>query len=193
MEAIPQREVLTVAEFRSALEALQSTDRIRLQKKAAFLAPGSGMEPDDLLQEAVKRSLEENGGRNCPCDVAPMTFLGNVMRSIASHARKEWKRETPSNAGEGDEDNPIGNMPDLALSLEEVVIKRIDCAKMLARIEEMFNKDPKGQAIVIGIMEGWSPQEIREVEPMKENEYVSARKRVRRKLLSEFPKGLTYE
>ena len=189
MEAIPHREVLTNAELRLALQGLCPTDLTRLLKKATFLAPGTGMEPNDLVQEAVKRSLEESGGRRCPRDVAPMTFLGNVMRSIASHARKEWKRETPSNAGEGDADDPIGNMPDPALSLDEAVTKRIDCAKMLARIEAMFNEDRKAQAIVIGMVQGWSPQEIREAESMNEAEYAAAQKRMRRKLLREFPKG----
>ena len=193
MEAIPQREVLTAAEFRSALECLCTTDLARLQKEATFLAQGSGMEPNDLLQEAVKRSLEENGGRRCPRDVKPVTFLGNVMRSIASHERPKWKREAPINTSEGDEDDLIANMPDPAPSPEEVVIRRSDCVKVLTRIEAMFNDDPKAQAVVIGIMEDWSPRQIRDMEPMNEKEYAAARKRVRRKLLSEFPKGLTYE
>ena len=156
MEAIPQREVLTAAEFRSALECLCTTDLARLQKEATFLAQGSGMEPNDFLQEAVKRSLEENGGRHCPRDVKPVTFLGNVMRSIASHARQEWKRETPSNTSKDDEVDPLANSPDPALSPEEVVIGRLDYGKVLIQIVAMFDEDRKAQAIVIGIMGDWS-------------------------------------
>lgn len=193
MEAIPQREVLSPAEMRSALEALQPTDLTRLQKEASFLAPGTGMEPNDLLQEAVMRSLEENGGRNCPRDVKLATFLCNVMKSIASHAREKWKRETPSNSSEGDGDDPIVKAPDPAMSLEEVVVGHLDYGKALAEIEAMFSEDPKAQAIVIGIMEDWTPHEIREMESMSEKEYAAARKRVQRKLLREFPKGLTHE
>ncbi len=189
MEAIPQRVVLTTAELRSALEGLRPTELTRLQKKAAVLAPGTGMEPNDLLQEAVKRSLEENGGRNCPRDVKPAIFLGNVMKSIASHARKEWKRETPSNTGEGDEIDPITNVPDPTPSPEEVVIRHLDGKKERIRIEAMFNEDRKAQAIVIGIMEDWSPHEIREMEPMSKKEYEAARKRMRRKFLREYSKG----
>ena len=193
MEAVSQREVLTAAELRSALEGLHSIDLIRLKKKANVLAPGTGMEPNDLLQEAVKRSLEENSGRNCPGNVKPAIFLGNVMKSIASHAREKRKREPPINLSKDDEDDPTANVPDPRPSPEEVVIRRLDCEKAHTRIEAMFNEDRKAQAIVIGIMEDWSPHEIREMETMSKKEYEAARKRVRRKLLREAPKGLTHE
>ena len=193
MEAVPQRDLLTAAELRSALEALRPIDLVRLQKKANALAPGTGMEPDDLLQEALGRALEENGGRKCPCDVSPVTFLSNVMRSIASHAREEWAREMPIGATEDDEYDPIVDAPDPAPSPEEAAIGRLDHGKTVARIEAMFEGDPKALAIIIGNMEGWSPDETREMEPMSDKEYAAARKRVRRALLREFPKGPTHE
>lgn len=193
MEAVPQRDLLSAAELRSALEALRPIDMVRLQKKANALAPGTGMEPGDLLQEALSRALEESGGRNCPRDVNPVTFLGNVIRSIASHARVEWAREMPTGATEEDEDDPIVDATDPAPSPEEAVIGRFDHGRTIARIEAMFEGDPKAEAIIIGIMEGWSPDEIREMEPMSDKEYAAARKRVRRALLREFPKGPTHE
>ena len=193
MEAIPQREVLTTAELRLMLEALNPTDLNRLQKEATFLAPGTGMEPKDLLQEAVMRSLEENGGRTCPRDVRPVTFLCNVMKSIASHSREKWKREMPSNSSEDEEGDPILKAPDPAPSPEEAVIRHLHGKKVLARILAIFDEDLEAQAIVIGIMEDWTPREIREMESMSEKNYAAARKRVRRKLPREFPKGLTHE
>lgn len=193
LEAVPQRDLLTAAELRSALEALRPIDLIRLRKKATALAPGTGMEPDDLLQEAVGRSLEEHGGRNCPRGVSPVIFLSNVIRSIASHAREEWAREMPVGATEDHENDPIVDAPDPAPSPEQAVIGRLDHGKTLSRIEAMFEDDPQAQAVVIGNMEGWSPDEIREMEPMSDKEYAAARKRVRRALLREYPKGPIYE
>lgn len=193
MEAVPQRDLLTAAELRSALEALRPIDLVRLRKKANALALGTGMEPDDLLQESLGRALEEDGGRNCPRDVNPVTFLGNVIRSIASHAREEWAREMPIGATEDDEDDPIVDAPDPAPSPEDAVIGRLDHGQTVARIEATFEGDPKAQAIIIGNMEGWSPNEIRQMEPMSDKEYAAARKRVRRALLREFPKGPTHE
>lgn len=190
MKAFPQREMRSIAELRLAIETMSKLDRIRLLKKARLLATGTGMEPDDLFQEAVARSLEENGGRTCPCDVKTMVFLGNVMRSIASHSREKWERERPTGANE---DDPFVAIPDPGPSPEEAVIGRLDYRRTITRIETMFDEDPQAQAILIGIMEDWSPHEICAMEPMSENTYAAARKRLRRKLLREFPKGLTHE
>ena len=151
------------------------------------------MGPDDLLQEAVTRSLEENGGRNCPRNVKVATFLGNAMRSIASHARKKWAREIPVDVNKDDKDEPVIAMSDPALSPEEIVRRQHDCAKIVNGIEEMFDKDPKAEAVAIGIMAGWSQEEICEVEPMSGKEYAAARKRTLRALRREFSKGSIYE
>lgn len=193
MEIIPQRDLLSTAELRSAFETLSQTDLVRLEKKATALAPGTGMEPKDLLHEAIVRSLEENGGRNCPRDVKPVTFLDNVMRSIASHAREHWARETPSSAIKEDQDDPIVKVPDPAPSPEQAVIGQIDRKRTLACIEAIFNDDPQAEAVMIGIMEGWAPHEVRELESMSSREYDAARKRARRALLREFPKGPSHE
>ena len=191
MGTITQTDVLTATELRLSIEGLSQTELLRLHKKATALSPGTGMEPDDLLQEAVVRSLEENGGRNCPCDVKPATFLGNVMRSIASHARRNWAREAPSSSN--NEDDPIIAVPNPTPSPEEAVIGRLDCGKIISRVETMFDDDSQAQAVVIGLMEGWAPHEIREVESMSDKQYDAARKRVRRALLREFQKGSIYE
>lgn len=193
MATAPQRKFLTAAELRSALEALSEIDLIRLRRKATALAPGTGMESDDLLQEAVLRSLEENGGRNCPRSVNVATFLGNVMRSIASHAREKWAREIPIGANKDDKDDPIAAIPDPAPSPEEIVRGRQDGDKTVVRIETMFDKDPQAEAIVIGTMAGWSPEEIHEMESMNDREYAAARKRAYRKIRRELQKGLTHE
>ncbi len=151
------------------------------------------MEPGDLLQESVARSLEENGGRNCPRNVKVVTFLGNVMRSIASHARENWTREMSTGANKEGENDPITAAPYPAPSPEEAVIGQLDCEKAVVLIETMFDKDRQAEAIAIGIMAGWSPKEICEVEPMSDKEYATARKRTLRALRREFSKGSTYE
>lgn len=186
-------EVLTITELRSAFETLSTIDLNRLGKKAAALALGTGMESEELLHEAIVRSLEENGGRKCPRGVPVVTFWGNVMRSIASHERKKWARERPAGANEDEKDDPIVAIPDPAPSPEEVVRIHHDSGKTVVRIEAMFDEDPQAEAIAIGTMEGWSPEEIREVEPMNDKEYAAAHKRAYRKLRHEFQKGSIHE
>ena len=151
------------------------------------------MESDDLLQEAVTRSLEENGGRNCPRNVKVVTFLGNAMRSIASHARKKWVREMPVGVNKDDKNEPVVAMSDPASSPEEIVRRQQDCEKIVDRIEGMFARDPQAEAVAIGIMEDWSQKEICEVESMSDKEYATARRRTLRTLRSKFSKGSIYE
>ena len=151
------------------------------------------MEAEDLLQETVVRSLEEHGGRKCPRSVRPEIFLGNVMRSLASHAREKWVRESPIFVSKDDQDDFMVNTPDPSPGTEQIVIGRVDSDRELDRIVRMFDNDSQAQAIVIGIMEDWSPHEIRDMEAMSEKEYNAARKRVRRTLLREASKGRTYE
>lgn len=189
MRAVLKRDVLSTAEVRSALAALTQADHLRIQNKAAVLALDTGFSPEDLFQEAVRRALEDGGGRNCPRDVHLATFIGNAMRSIASAEREKWKRAPPTGKVKDGELDPIDNAPDPSPSPEETVIANLDGAQLIARIEAIFEGDPKALAIIYGNMEGWSPDEIRELEPMSEKEYAAAQKRVRRAISSHFPEG----
>ena len=193
MGTIPPDEALTTSELSSALEALPRAALIRLHSKAAAFARDTGMEAEDLLQEAVVRSLEEHGGRKCPRGVRPDIFLGNVMRSLASHAREKWARERPILISKDDQDEVAVDTRDPSPETEEIVAGRLDGEKEIDRLVGMFDNDSQAQAIVIGIMEDWLPREIREMEAMSEKEYNAARKRVRRTLQREDSKGRTYE
>lgn len=177
---------MSTADFIAALRELLSrpAEAIRLKKKANVFAQGTGMEGSDLLHEAVRRTLEEDG-RNCPTDVAVSVYLGNAMRSIASDERRKYVRETP--AGDGrDEQGVLGSVSDDAPSPEKVALGRVDLERTVARIEEMFGDDPLAIAVVVGILQEWSPDEIKEIESMDDKQYATARRRVRRALAREF-------
>ncbi len=109
-----QRSVLDASEFNAALEALTEPEVLRLHKKAHYWALGSGMEGDDLLQEAVLRTLEEDG-RKCPSDVPVAVYLDNAMRSIADGERIKYRRERPTGAARSEYDEgPIAAAADPA-------------------------------------------------------------------------------
>ncbi len=184
MTGVPQRAYLDSEAFNAALRALEPADLLRLRKKAAYRAPGTGMEGDDLLNEAVRRTLEEDG-RNCPVNVPVAVYLDNAMRSIANGEREKYARETP--AGDGhDEKGPIGGLADDGPSPADAALDRIELQRVVDRIQEIFADDPQAQAVVIGDMEEWSADEIKEVEPMDDKQYATARRRVRRAIEREF-------
>ena len=169
-------DVLTTAELQEALEALSVVERNRLEKKARYHCGGTGMEWNDLLQEAFCRALED-GGRSCPRDVGLMVFFGNVMRSIADEERRQWAREMPVGAP-NEEGGLIATTADPRPNPERQAVDRISFDRIIKEIEALFADEAQALAIVMGDAVGWSPAEICELEPMNEKEYATARKRV---------------
>ncbi|MEQ8353983.1 MAG: hypothetical protein RH942_00485 [Kiloniellaceae bacterium] len=170
--------------FIAAINSLSDAGFVRLRKKAMHRAMGTGLEADDLLNEAIRRTLDE-GGRSCPSDVPIDVYLDNAMRSIANGERAKYLRSLPSGDGH-DEGSVIGSVSDCRPSPAEVALAKIDLEEIVRRIESIFAEDPQAQAIVIGNMEGWTPAEIKEVEPMDDIQFATARRRVRRTLEREF-------
>ena len=102
------------------------------------------------------------------------------MRSLASHAREKWARESPILISKDDQDEVTADTPDPSPGTEEIVTGQVDAKREIDRVVSMFDNDSQAQAVAIGLMEDWSPREIREMEAMSEKEYNAARKRVRR-------------
>lgn len=181
-----ERAYLSSDEFRVAVDALTQNELLRLYKKGASYAFGTGMSAEDLLNEAILRTLEEDR-RSCPADVPIHVYLGNAMRSIASGERKKYAREV-ADGKETDQMSKLGNAPAEVATPEEQTAAKMELENVVGRLQEVFKDDPQGEAIVIGELEGWAPTEIKELEPMDDKEYAAARKRVRRRIAQEFPK-----
>ncbi len=179
-------ESITVDEVREILEALTHADKYRLSCQSAIFAQSSGMASEDLLHEAMRRALD--GSRVCPRSTNFMVFLRNSMRSIAFEERKQWKRDTPLGM-DLNERNPIIRERDTRPTPEEIIANEQDEKEKICTIEEMFADDPKGLAIVMGDMDGCTPAEICEIEPMSEKGYATARRRVRRAIGKKFQEG----
>jgi len=183
-----ERSVLTRDEFIAALRALSPTGLVRLKEKARFRALGSGMEGKDLLQEAILRTLEENG-RKCPSDVPVPIYLDNAMRSIADGERKKYVRERPTGTVQSDErpeEELLVDPPDPAPSPADTALARIELGEVLDALEQLFADDPKAQAVIMGDSEGWSAEETKDLGNMDDKQYAAARKRVRRGLTKKF-------
>lgn len=182
------RPVLTRDEFIAALRALPPADLARLEEKAKFRALGSGLDGDDLLQEAIMRTLEENG-RKCPSDVSVPIYLDNAMRSIADGERKKYVRERPAGVAQSDDgqnQDPPVDPPDPAPSPSDTVVARIELGEVLDELQQMFEDDPEAQAVIMGDLEGWSAEEVKDLGNMDDKHYAAARKRVRRALARKF-------
>lgn len=83
----PKPPGLTRAQLETEIAALTDADWRRAERISHGLAAGVvGIEPEDLLQEALTKLLE--GVRVWPAGVPTLVVLENVMRSIANNTRK---------------------------------------------------------------------------------------------------------
>ena len=80
-------ELLSLAEIESLISRLTVADRTRLIRIAQKYKGRIKYEPEDLVNEALCRVLEER--RSWPRRVETMPFLVGVIKSIAS----EWKQD----------------------------------------------------------------------------------------------------
>jgi DNA-directed RNA polymerase specialized sigma24 family protein len=177
-EAEPQ--TLSMDELRLAIESFGEADWIRLNKIAKILANGRQITWEDLLQEAICRAL--SAVRRCPRDVAPTVFLGNAMRSIASASDKERPHDPLQIAesihanDEGDEPHPVMEIEDPKGSPEDFAIAR----EALEEIDVLFANDEAAQLVIMGRIDGLSPEEIQEVAGLDRTGYATVLRRIRR-------------
>lgn len=104
------------------------------------------------------------------------------MRSIASASDKE-RRHDPLQLAEsihlgeeGDESHPAMEIKDPSGSLEDLAIAR----EALEEIDVLFANDEAAQLVIMGRMDGLSPEEIQEVAGLDRTGYATVLRRIRR-------------
>ena len=168
-----------------ALDLVGEMDLLRLKTLARWHARGlpPDMAWDDLLQEALTRVL--TGARQRPEDVPMVAFVAGIMRSLrAEHWRRFAKGGNSESMLRLSDEAQEPQLLDPAPGPERTVIARQE----LARIRRLFGKDVVALAIIAGLSDGSSAEQIRAVSGISKTDYDSARKRMRRTLLRQ---GLT--
>jgi DNA-directed RNA polymerase specialized sigma24 family protein len=190
MAQLPQlvdHRVLRPAETALALKLVTELELLRLKTLARWYA--RGLPPDvnweDLLQEALTRILI--GARLASEHVSTVAFVAGVMRSLRSeHVRRAAKRRTgsrsPTNSSGAEEWQT--KLTEWIPGPEHALVAEQE----LTAIRRLFDHDPTASAIIDGLAEGLTAEEIRSAARLTETDYASARKRIRRRLLQE---GLT--
>jgi DNA-directed RNA polymerase specialized sigma24 family protein len=173
-------EVLSRAELSAAIEKFSGLDWLRL-KKAAVRFCGTGADWEDLQNEALVRALD--GRRKCPKNLRVVTFLGNVIRSIASEHDGLDGRSPPSDELEAQQETGAG-----AVALTEP-------ADLLAsRLEEavaLFDDDEIAQKLFEAMVDGIEGQELRNLLELSQKDFDSKRRLVRRRLNQHFERNVS--
>jgi hypothetical protein len=169
----------------TALRAFSIADRARLHNVAKAFSFNTGWGFDDLLQEAIMRTLQ--GTRNCPSDVDVLKHLVDTMSSIADGEREKAHNQLPHvpTAQPGVEDAEDPASPDW--SAEDNLAYEGGRAEILA----MFDDDPIARDMVEGILARFDTEQLKELTGLEGTAYNTKRTLVRRRLLKLSPKGRT--
>lgn len=170
----------TIEEVQTALAALSKADLLRLGKLARYHIRGiPTIEPHDLLNEAIVSLLQ--GGkkgetRQWPKSTNFLTFLANVMKSIASSHRRQHGRLIGKNTPWEEVEDSLSEE-----SHENAIIKFFEIEQELALIRSLFKDDKEAISILELIFDDTKKIEIMKKTGLTEKRYDAARKRIRRK------------
>lgn len=176
------RDLASSAEVAEAISHLSAADSLRLNAIARLRASGlRATDADDLLSEAKAQAIA--GTRPWPREVPLVAFLAQAMRSIANGEREGFnERRVTVDPELNNPDADSGSPFSRAASSEAGPERAVLAEKTLDEIYAAFKDDRHAIAVLDGMAEGLSPDEIRG-ETMTAVEYASAQKRIRRAVL----------
>jgi len=182
-----QTDHLSVDEVRTMLRDLDRRRAAKIDKIAKWFALRCRMPAEDLTQEAFTRMLE--GRRTVPRGTDIIRFVAGVIKSIASEeveAIRRGRRDVrPAPDGTNGPD-----APDPSPSPERLLQSARDDREVLAAIDRLMKDDEQLQLLVEGICDDMRGDELEELLEVDEKGLAAARRRLKRKLKSAFPKGL---
>jgi len=179
-------DALTPEEAHARLDRLTEKDWLALDAASRKYRAWLAEDGEEVLGEAVQRILD--GRRKWPRHVETAPFLAEVMRSVAwEWLQKRRRRAIPESrlgspdASDPDEDEGYierhpasGSGPD-GLARIGAIIKHV---------ETVFGDDDAVTAVILGRVEGMSPEDVQKEFGITQNQYAAAQKRLRRAVLA---------
>lgn len=174
----PAGETYSPDELRALISAFTPLDWLRVRKAAMHFSKRCRVEWSELQNEALVRSLD--GRRKCPRNVAVTTFLGNVIRSIASEVHGADGHVHLSEELEAQQSGPSG-LTDLTKPADPAA-STMDAQKILAEVTSAFDGDVTCEMLFDGMIDGIEGQELRALLELSQKDFDSKRRLVRRRL-----------
>ncbi len=199
----PDREFATAEEICEAVDGLTEAELGRIHRAAQYALFGTEYtDPDELLGEAVQRTLEGVGvktGRHWPKSVNFVAYLIKTIQSIADASHETISQSRTGHletmgGPDGDAEVALARQgfasPDVveqAMEVEESAERQARAAADSALIEAHFATDNEIQFLIMGDKDDMTPKEIQTVAGMNQTTYDSARRRFRRGLNTLMP------
>jgi DNA-directed RNA polymerase specialized sigma24 family protein len=179
-------------EIEAGIRSFTDAEWARLRLVAKKYAGRFQIRDDDLLQEAFRRALEDDG-KKCPVDVGIFTFLVLSMRSIANDEKNLVEnRSAHVPVVSSDDANGAGETvdpPSMELNAEERAVLGADSTEIRQAMKTIFTDDLVACDLVDGIIGDFSTDELRELTGLDKVAYASKRRFMRRTIDKHFPNG----
>ncbi|CAA0113986.1 Uncharacterised protein [Halioglobus japonicus] len=171
-------EFHTLVEVEEAIYSLTPVEIIGLKQfaHARLVFCSSELSADELISEAVARSLEET--RRWNLNLTIVQHLIGVMRSLAGDQRRTSQAKTDRLAGDVVCQQMV-TIEDRSVDFTEIVHGQA----LLSVIFNAFHDDGHSMKVLEGMLEGETRQEIMSKSRLSEQEYGAARKRITRKMV----------
>lgn len=163
---------LTKAQVRAALAAIDTSPNSKLMRVARYRAFTTGIDADDILQEAILRTLTS---RSCPAGLKMEYFLMAVMRSIASGIIAKGKRDEAFYRDEYD--LPVSTLaPDETCEIAE----RADAWRQA--LDHVIGGSPEIERVVDGVDQGLCGKALAEFANTDQARLASVRRTIKRRV-----------
>jgi CheY-like chemotaxis protein len=196
IDILKLHSLLERIEVEQAIEALTSSELLRLQQFADFRIRGLGRAArgrtgEDLLSEAQFRTLKGAGvtreGRHWNKHVDFVWHLTGAMRSISNGWKRQFTEkeaylisEVSIHDAEGQEHSPLDNLVSEHKTADQRLIEKDKEEWVLSK----FKDDPEATQVLQGLLDGLKKNEIMSKYGLSEKQYAAAVKRIRVTLLS---------
>lgn len=159
-----------------ALDAITEQDLRYLGAVAARLCVGDTISADDLVNEALARTLA--GDRAWRDDLPLRTQLIGTMKSVLSAWRKARARKPEVQWNEAVDELVLDGDGDMVVC--EPLEVRLQ--EQLQEIDKLLANDQGARDLMYAAMEGFAREELEEVTGLTANEIIAARERIKRLL-----------
>ena len=181
------------------IEAMGDADLDAVKKASWHFAGRTGMEPEDLQQEAFMRAIDS---RTCKVGIDIAAFICGIMKSIVSdgpRARKKARLKAEASGRPvqlvgvelefvGDYDR-LGGLEADTVSPEDAALSATIVTRELERAMNCISDDDKLLMLVMGIDDGLVGEDLEDLLDTDTKGLAALRKRLGRRLAARYPDG----
>lgn len=181
------------------IDGMGGADLDAVRKASLYFAKRTGVDPEDLRQEAFVRALES---RTCKVGVDIVAFICGIMKSIASDGPRALKKARERAKTRGEAVRPVGvelafvadyeslgALKADSLSPQDEALSTVFHARELEKAMACISDDDDLLLLVMGIHDKMSGKALEELLSTDSKGLAALRKKLGRRIVARYPEG----